>query len=329
LEFGAGTGWLSRYLTQLGCQSILLDVSPTALNIARELYARLPIIGDRPAPRFLVFDGRRIDLPDGSVDRILCFHAFHHVPDPAAMVREFGRVLAPGGIAGFAEPGPRHSRSPFSQFEMQTYKVVENDVDVHGIWHTAKASGFSAIRLALFHASPLHVSLQEFEDFLAGGATTTRWVESTRVFLRNIRTFFLVKEGTARLDSRRAGGLACTIHAALSDGPVGAGQPIVVDVTVTNSGSATWLASNVAPGGVRLGAHLYDEGGQLLQFDLHTEPLTDQHREIEPRALVRRRVLLPAQRSGRDVVEFDCVAAGIAWFAPLGSKAFRLAIEVA
>ena len=109
LEFGAGTGWLSRYLTQLGCRSILLDVSPTALDIARELYARLPIIGERPAPRFLVFDGRRIDLPDGSVDRILCFHAFHHVPDPAAMVREFGRVLAPGGIAGFAEPGPRHS----------------------------------------------------------------------------------------------------------------------------------------------------------------------------------------------------------------------------
>ena len=106
------------------------------------------------------------------------------------------------------------------------------------------------------------------------------------------------------------------------------GQPIVVDVTVTNSGSATWLASNVAPGGVRLGAHLYDEGGQLLQFDLHTEPLTDPPHEIEPRASVRLRVSLPSQRPGRYVVEFDCVAAGIAWFAPLGSKAFRLPVEV-
>ena len=35
LEFGAGTGWLSRFLTQLGCRVILLDVSPTALRIAR------------------------------------------------------------------------------------------------------------------------------------------------------------------------------------------------------------------------------------------------------------------------------------------------------
>ncbi len=38
LEFGAGTGWLARFVTQLGCRVILLDVSPTALRIARELY---------------------------------------------------------------------------------------------------------------------------------------------------------------------------------------------------------------------------------------------------------------------------------------------------
>ena len=51
LKFGAGTGWLSRFLTQLGCHAVLLDVSLTALGIARELYARQPVVGDRPAPR--------------------------------------------------------------------------------------------------------------------------------------------------------------------------------------------------------------------------------------------------------------------------------------
>ncbi|MFL6248415.1 MAG: methyltransferase domain-containing protein, partial [Thermoanaerobaculia bacterium] len=34
LEFGAGTGWLSRMLTQLGAETIIMDVSPTALRIA-------------------------------------------------------------------------------------------------------------------------------------------------------------------------------------------------------------------------------------------------------------------------------------------------------
>jgi 2-polyprenyl-3-methyl-5-hydroxy-6-metoxy-1,4-benzoquinol methylase len=58
LDFGAGSGWLSRWLTQLGCRVTLLDVSPTALAMARELYSRQPIIGDRPPPAFLPFDGR-------------------------------------------------------------------------------------------------------------------------------------------------------------------------------------------------------------------------------------------------------------------------------
>ena len=38
LDFGGGTGWLSRILTQLGCRVVLLDVSPSALAIAREVY---------------------------------------------------------------------------------------------------------------------------------------------------------------------------------------------------------------------------------------------------------------------------------------------------
>ena len=328
LEFGAGTGWLSRYLTQLGCRTILLDVSPTALQIARELYDRLPIIGDRPAPQFVVFDGRHIDVPDGSVDRILCYHSFHHVADPAAIIREFGRVLGPGGIAGFAEPGPRHSRSPFSQFEMRTYHVVENDVDVHDVWRVARDSGFNDMTLALFHGPPFHLSLQEFEDFLAGGPTTTRWVASTRVFMRNVRTFFLIKEGAAHVDSRWADRLAATVQASLASAPAVAGRPVLIDVLVSNAGDATWLPSDVSPGGVLLGAHLYDESGQLLEFDIHREPLTRPVRAVVPGETIRCRMVLPPQRAGRYVIEVDCVAERVAWFAPLGSRPARLPIDV-
>src|SRR6185436_17074989 len=148
LEYGAGTGWLSRYLTQLGCRAILLDVSPTALNIARELYARQKPIGDRFEPRFLVFNGRNIELPDASVDRIVCFDAFHHAPNPEEVLREFSRVLKPGGIAAFAEPGPRHSTTTQSQYEMRTYGVVENDIDIHALWAAAERLGFAELKLA-------------------------------------------------------------------------------------------------------------------------------------------------------------------------------------
>lgn len=328
LEFGAGTGWLSRFLTQLGCRVILLDVSPTALKIARELYEKQPPIGDRPAPQFLQFDGRRIDLPDASVERIICFDAFHHAPNPDDVLREFGRVLKPGGIAAFAEPGPRHSRTPQSQFEMRTYGVVENDVDIHAIWRTAWSSGFRDLKLVVFHGTPFHVSLDDYEDLLTGGATNAKWVASTRAFLRNVRSFFLYKEGSERIDSRSAAGLACEIMATLITSPAIEGQPIVVEATIANRGTAVWLPSNAEFGGVAAGAHLYEAAGKLITFDLHWERLTDPPREIAPGETVTVRISLPPQPAGKYLLEIDCVAARVTWFAQAGSQPAQLAVDV-
>jgi len=328
LEFGAGTGWLSRFLTQLGCRVILLDVAPTALTIARDLYERLPIIGDRPAPQFLAFDGRHIDLRDESVERILSFHAFHHAANPDVVLREFGRILTPGGIAGFAEPGPRHSRRPLSQFEMRTYGVVENDVDVHAIWRTAQTCGFTDMKLMVFHAPPFHVSLEEYEDFLAGGPTCARWVPLTRGFLRHVRSFLLFKEGTERADSRSATGLACDVSASLTSAPALEGETLLVDATVTNSGAAPWLPSDVEAGGVMVGAHLYDAAGKLLHFDVARSPLAKPPREIAPGETVRCRVSVPPQQAGRYVIEVDCVAARVTWFAQIGSRPATVPVDV-
>ncbi len=329
LEFGAGTGWLSRFLTQLGCRVILLDVSATALRIARELYKRLPPIGERPAPQFLQFDGRHIDLPDASVERIVSFDAFHHAPNPDDVLGEFGRVLRPGGIAAFAEPGPRHSRTPLSQFEMRTYGVVENDIDIHAIWRTAQTCGFRDLKLIAFHGPPFHLSLDNYEDLLAGGATSAKWVASTRAFLRDVRSFFLYKEGSERVDSRNVAGLACDVSATLVSSPAIEGEPILVDATVTNRGTAIWLPSNAPFGGVAVGAHLHDEAGKLITFDLHWESLTEPPREIAPGESASVRMSLGSRRAGRYLLEVDCVSAGVAWFAQLGSQPARLALEVA
>jgi ubiquinone/menaquinone biosynthesis C-methylase UbiE len=328
LEFGAGTGWLSRFLTQLGCRVILLDVSATALKIARDLYERQPPIGERPAPEFVQFDGRHIDLADASVERIICFDAFHHAPNPDDVLREFGRVLKSGGIAAFAEPGPRHSRTPLSQFEMRTYGVIENDIDIHAIWRTARACGFRDLKLAVFHTPPFHLSLDDYEDLLAGGQTAARWVTATRDFLRSVRSFFLFKEGTERLDSRSASGLASEVTATVVTSPVVEGRPIVVEATVTNRGDAVWLPSNAGPGAVAVGVHLHDDSGKLIAFDLHWERLTEPPREIAPGETVIARMSLPPQPPGKYLLEIDCVSAGVAWFAQLGSQPARLTVEV-
>ena len=293
LEFGSGSGWLSRWMTQLGCRAVLLDVSPTSLNMARELYKRHPVIGDQPEPEFALFDGRRIDLPDASVDRIISFHAFHHATNPHDVLREFARVLAPGGIAAFAEPGPRHSRTPLSQFEMRTYAVVENDIDIHAIWETARAAGFADLQLLVYHLPPFYASLAQFEELLTGGSLNDEWAASTRVFLaESPHVLPDQSQGASRLDSRTAEGLACKITV---DAPSSAtaSERIAVDVTISNVGNAIWLPWGVS-GSVAIGAHLLDESGALLNFDFHCESLTSPPREIQPGETVRTRMYAPA-----------------------------------
>ena len=129
------------------------------------------------------------------------------------------------------------------------------------------------------------------------------------------------------MDSRSPSGLAAEVVAAIAE-PVIEGLPIIVDAVVRNRGTATWLPSDAAFGGVALGAHLHDVTGKLLTFDLHWERLTEPPREIAPGETVRVRMSLPPQPAGRYSLEIDCVAAGVAWFAQLGSEPARLPLNV-
>src|SRR5829696_2892671 len=62
VDFGAGSCWTSRFLSQLGLQVIAVDVSSSALKIGEELYKRHPVIGDQPPAQFLHFNGHVLDL---------------------------------------------------------------------------------------------------------------------------------------------------------------------------------------------------------------------------------------------------------------------------
>jgi ubiquinone/menaquinone biosynthesis C-methylase UbiE len=120
LDFGAGTCWLSRILNQLQCITISLDTSMTALNMGEKLFSIHPVVGGSlSSPRFLLYNGYRIELEDESVDRIVCFDAFHHVPNQRHVLDEFFRVLKKGGLIGFSEPGRNHSSSAGCQANMK------------------------------------------------------------------------------------------------------------------------------------------------------------------------------------------------------------------
>lgn len=323
LDFGAGTCWTSRCLAQLGCRVTAMDVSPAALDLGRQLLERLPLCGRVPEPEFLVFDGRRIDLPEASVDRVLCYDALHHVPNPAEVLAELARVLRPGGIAAFAEPGHRHSVQPQSQYEMRNHGIIENDVVIEDIWRLAREVGFTDLRLCLLDSAPEWVDLQTFNDVVRGRGGAEAFLEPARTAIGDRRMFRLRRDGVEVPDSRAADGL--TGELALSDVQVDRSGPSPV-VTgccrVHNPGPHTWLPSDAEFGPVRLGVRLHLAGDGMR--DLTRIPLPGKGIPAGGGAEVAVRVELDPHHDGAEAVEFDLVSEGVCWFSTNGAPVARV-----
>jgi len=101
LELAAGpgdTGFVAA--ERLGPNGLLLstDVAPEMVAAARRRAAELGIEN----VEFRVEDASAIDLPDASVDGVLCRFGVMLVPDPGRALAEIARVLRPKGRAGLA-----------------------------------------------------------------------------------------------------------------------------------------------------------------------------------------------------------------------------------
>ncbi|HTG86241.1 MAG TPA: glycosyltransferase [Pyrinomonadaceae bacterium] len=330
VDFGAGACWTSRFLSQLGLRVIAVDVSASALKIGEELYRRYAPVGDQPPARFLRFDGRSLDLADESVDRISCWDAFHHVPNPGEVLKEMARVLKPGGIAGFAEPGPEHSKSPQSQFEMRTNRLIENDVDLAAIWRDAEAAGFTDLRVALFNPEPTLLPLTQFEACLSGEDTAEQYVTQTREQMRHRRVFFLFKgESQDVRDSRQREGLRADLSVEAESTTGKAGESLTLKVVATNSGSNAWLLRESRVGLVRFGIHLFTADAKLIDLDYYRQTLPGEKREMMPGETVEftAEVPLPAA-TGTYVLQCDLVSESVCWFEHNGSATVKFTVDV-
>jgi SAM-dependent methyltransferase len=94
LDCGAGTGLFAEEMSAL-CQVMVLDDHEEALRLLRARF--------KPG-QILSLAGDQVPLPDASLDYVTALDVLEHVPDDAAVVRGFHRLLQPGGIAVVTVP---------------------------------------------------------------------------------------------------------------------------------------------------------------------------------------------------------------------------------
>jgi hypothetical protein len=207
---------------------------------------------------------------------------------------------------------------------MRNYTVVENDMLMGAVWRAASAAGFTRLQLAVFSSEPFLLDVPEYEDFLGSGATTAAFAEHVRRFASERRIFFLSKGEPSTSDSRDRRGLLAdlAVHLDGIDGAVVRGT-----ATVRNTGTSVWLPSSTPLGGVKLGVHLYDESGLLVDRDFARADLPGDG-ITTPGAEVTVELAVPAPDGGRWQLGFDLVAEGVCWFEVNGAETVTVPLHV-
>ena len=138
--------WVERTLGRIPRGARLLDAGAgeqryrphcAHLEYVSQDFARYDGQGDGAGLQTKKWDQSRLDLvcditaipePAGSFDAVLCTEVFEHLPDPLAALREFARLLKPGGHLVLTAPfcslthfAPFHFTTGFSRYFYRTH----------------------------------------------------------------------------------------------------------------------------------------------------------------------------------------------------------------
>ncbi|NVN92665.1 MAG: class I SAM-dependent methyltransferase [Desulfuromonadales bacterium] len=138
--------WLAEAITQVPNGSRILDAGAgelkykplcSHLNYVSQDFAQYDGTGDTSGLQMGAWDQTRLDIvsdicaipeQDCSFDAIMCIEVFEHLPNPVLALREFARLLRPGGQLILTAPfcslthfAPFHFYSGFNRYFYETH----------------------------------------------------------------------------------------------------------------------------------------------------------------------------------------------------------------
>ena len=93
LDYGCGSGNLTRHLISLGLHTTSADVTDSFLSLINKKFSKTDL-----SETLLVNGYDLSNIKDNTFDFVSTYSVLHHVPDYLTIVEEMVRILKPGGI---------------------------------------------------------------------------------------------------------------------------------------------------------------------------------------------------------------------------------------
>jgi len=141
-DLGCGTGNVSELLSPVVARVLAVDQSEAMLGAAKKRLAGATNV------EFVRGDLTALPMTDASVDAAICVLVLHHLPDPAAAVREMARIVKPGGPVLVVDM-VAHERAAYRQTMGHRWQGF----DVPTVVRMMTAAGLGEPRLVVLPAS--------------------------------------------------------------------------------------------------------------------------------------------------------------------------------
>lgn len=97
IEVGSGTGKHVSYVKHNFNEYIMTDISQKYLNMSKELNKNEKF-------KFEIADATNLQYADSSFDRLISIYNLEHLPNPHDVLKEWRRVIKPGGTISISIP---------------------------------------------------------------------------------------------------------------------------------------------------------------------------------------------------------------------------------